>query len=75
MMKRILNISFGSNRIKELRVERGLSQSQLALATGIKQSNISRWEANLFVPNILDCWRLASFFDVSVDYLIGKADY
>jgi DNA-binding XRE family transcriptional regulator len=74
-MKKNSNISFKSNRIKELRTERGLTQSQLAFATGIKQSNISRWEANLTLPNILDCWRLASFFDVSVDDLIGKAEY
>ena len=64
-----------SNRIKELRLERGLSQRELAAKTNIKQANISRWEAGLVVPNVEDVWILADFFDVSIDYLIGRKDY
>ena len=63
------------NRIKELRIEKGLSQRDLAAKTNIKQANISRWEAGLVVPNINDVWTLADFFDVSVDYLIGRKEY
>ena len=64
-----------SNRIKELRIEKGLSQRELAAKTNIKQANISRWEAGLVVPNILDVWILANYFNVSIDYLIGRNDY
>ena len=53
------------NRIKELRLERGISQRELAKLTGIKQANISRWEAGLIVPNVNDIWTLADFIQSS----------
>lgn len=64
-----------TNRLRELRIEKGLSQRELAAKVNIKQANISRWEAGLVVPNVNDVWTLADFFDVSVDYLIGRKDY
>ena len=64
-----------TNRLRELRIEKGLSQRELATKTNIQQANISRWEAGLVVPNVMDVWLLADFFDVSVDYLIGRKDY
>lgn len=67
-----MECNFFNNRIKELREEKGLSQRELANKTGIKQANISRWEAGLVVPNIIDIWTLAEFFDCSIDYLVGK---
>lgn len=70
-----MEADFSNNRIKELRIERGLSQRALAEKTGIKQANISRWEAGVVVPNVLDCWQLAEFFSTSIDYLVGKSDY
>ena len=63
--------TFKGNRIKELREDLGLSQRQLAENTGITQVNISRWERALTVPNVLDLWTLAEYFNCSVDYLIG----
>ncbi len=70
-----MEADFSNNRIKELRIERGLSQRALAEKTGIKQANISRWEAGTVVPNVLDCWLLAEFFSTSIDYLVGKNEY
>ena len=70
-----MEVDFSKNKIKELRQEKGLSQRELAKATGIKQANISRWEAGLVVPNINDVWTLANFFDCSIDYLVGKDEY
>ena len=64
--------SFDANRIKELRVEHGLSQCQLSKILDIKQANISRWECAKVVPNVIDAWVIAEYFGVSVDYLIGK---
>lgn len=57
--------------LKEHREKTGLSQSELARRTHIKQANISRWENGTHFPNILDCITLASFYDISIDYLIG----
>ncbi len=59
-------------RLRELREEKGLSQRQLSTLTGISQANLSRWESGTIIPNVLDCWKLAEFFDVTIDYLIGK---
>ena len=70
-----MDVNFSKNKIKELRQEKGLSQRELAKSTGIKQANISRWEAGLVVPNINDVWTLANFFDCSIDYLVGKDEY
>lgn len=70
-----MEADFSNNRIKELRIERGLLQRALAEKTGIKQANISRWEAGTVVPNVLDCWQLAEFFSTSIDYLVGKNEY
>lgn len=63
---------FSKNRIKELREEKLLTQHELSRKTGISQANISRWETNVIVPNVVDCWKLADFFNVTVDYLIGR---
>ena len=67
-----MECNFYNNKIKELRIEKGLSQRELAKQTGIKQANISRWEAGQVVPNVIDVWTLANFFDCSIDYLVGK---
>lgn len=69
-----MEANFKNNALKELREEKGLSQRQLAILVDIKQANISRWEAGKIVPNVIDCWKLADFFDVSIDYLVGR-DY
>lgn len=66
---------FRANRIKELRLEHGLTQRELSKILDIKQANISRWEAAKVVPNVLDAWVLAEYFGVSIDYLIGKEGY
>ncbi len=68
-----MEYDFKNNRIKELRKGSGISQSFLALSTGIKQANLCRWEKGINRPNIVDCWKLADFFGVTIDYLVGKS--
>lgn len=63
-----------NNRIKHLREESGISQSFLATTTGIKQANLSRWEKGQTKPNVLDCWKLADYFGVTIDYLVGRTE-
>ena len=48
-----------------------LSQSELAKLTDIKQQSISQWENGIYYPNIIDCIKLANFYGISIDYLIG----
>lgn len=70
-----MDLRLAGNNIKELRKEKGLTQRQLATLVNLKQANISRWESGKIVPNVLDCWKLADFFDVTLDYLIGRDYY
>ncbi|MCL2061652.1 MAG: helix-turn-helix domain-containing protein [Firmicutes bacterium] len=62
------------NRLKELRVEKNLSQAQLAAAIGFSQSNLAKWERAVHDPPTDALIALAKFFDVSVDYLLGLED-
>lgn len=70
-----MDLRLAGNNIKELRKEKGLTQRQLATLVNLKQANISRWESGKIVPNVLDCWKLADFFDVTLDYLVGRDYY
>ena len=70
-----MEINFKNNKIAELRKEKGLSQRQLAKEIGTSQANLSRWEQGLNEPSIVECWKIADFFDVSVDYLLGRKEY
>ena len=67
--------SFKNNKIAELRKENGLSQRQLAKAIDTSQANLSRWEQGLNEPSIIECWKIANYFDVSIDYLCGREEY
>ena len=62
-------------RLKELRLERTLSQSQLAKAIGISQSAIAYWETAQRTPNAQAIIILARYFNVTTDYLLGEQDY
>ena len=62
-------------RLKELRLENNMSINELAKQLGVSPIAISRWENNLRVPNIINLYSIAKFFDVSADYLIGLEDY
>lgn len=60
------------NEIKKIRTERGLTQTELAKATGLPQNTISWIESNKGVPNILQCKILADYYEISIDELIGR---
>ena len=64
-----------NNKIAELRVNAGLSQRQLAKELGTSQANLSRWEQGLNEPSIIECWKIADYFDVSIDLLCGRKEY
>ena len=66
---------FFSERLRDLRVERGLKQSALAEALGTTQRRISYWETGKVEPDLLSLCKLAEFFSVSLDYLVGLKDY
>lgn len=61
-------------RIKELRLEKNLTQSEVANAIGTSQRNIGRWENGENTPAAIYIKALAEFFCVSADYLLGLED-
>lgn len=62
------------NRIKQLRLERRMTQEELAKHLGIKQQTISSYESGVNRPDIDTLGKLAEFFGVSVDYIGGFSD-
>ena len=59
-------------RLKNLRQSRELNQVQLAEKLGVKKQSISNWENDNIVPSIDMLVRIADFFHVSTDYLLGR---
>lgn len=62
-----------SDRLKRLRIERGLTQKQLAEAVGANERGIRFYEAGR-LPDVASLIKLADFFNVSLDYLTGRSD-
>ncbi|MBQ8508115.1 MAG: helix-turn-helix transcriptional regulator [Clostridia bacterium] len=63
-----------ANNLRKLRKERGITQISLQMKTGIEQALISKYETGERVPPTDTLVILADFFDVSVDYLLGRTD-
>ena len=61
-------------RIKELRIQKNMSQMDLAVATGISQSAIAKWELGKTEPTATAIIQLARFFGETTDYLLGITD-
>lgn len=59
-------------RLKELRENMGLSQYTFAEQIGIAQSTVGGWEAGKREPNFSTILKIADFFGVTVDYLLGR---
>lgn len=62
------------NRISELRKEKGVTMSRAALELGIPYTTYIGYEKNMREPNSEMLITLANYFDVSVDYLIGRSN-
>ena len=60
-----------AERLEDLRTEKGLSALKLSKALDIDDTTILRWEKGVMVPNIINLFKIATFFGVSADYLIG----
>lgn len=61
-------------RIKEKRLERGWTQSQLGKKIGVRAGTISWWEHNGASPNIYAVWDLADVFGCTIDELCGRKE-
>ena len=64
------NIRFAEKLI-ELRKQKKITQEQLAEFCGVTKASVSKWETRQTLPDILLLPRIASFFDVTIDELLG----
>ena len=63
------------NRIRDLREDRDLRQIDVSNATGIDQKTLSNYETGKTNPDSYSIIRLAEFFGVTTDYLLGYSDF
>ena len=61
-------------RLKELRIERGYTQKELAEGIQTTADSIYSWEKGRSEPSIETLAKLADFFECSIDYLMGRED-
>ena len=66
-------MEFGK-RLRDVRVQNGLSQVELARMLGCHSVTLSRWERSVDYPTILVLMRIANLFSVSTDYLLGLSE-
>lgn len=63
-----------SERLKYLRIDNNITQKELAKQIGISERGIIRYEIGERNPTIEIIIAIADFFDVSLDYLVGRSD-
>lgn len=63
-----------AERLKELRIEKNLKQSDLAKQISVTQPAIAKWETGERSPSIDILIVLAKFFGCTIDYLVGLED-
>ena len=63
-----------SARLKNLRTAKNITQKELALLIGLDRTSVTKWETKGVVPDPQTLSKLASFFAVTTDYLLGVSD-
>jgi transcriptional regulator with XRE-family HTH domain len=61
-------------KLREIRKSRNISQLKLAMDLNMSQNTISRYETGEREPGINELIKIADYFHVSVDYLLGRTD-
>ena len=61
-----------NENIKRLRMARGLNQVEFAKAMGVSKQCVSNWENDNVMPSIEMLVKIANFFNVTTDYILGR---
>lgn len=69
---RVIKVS--RNNLKELRKSKHLTQIAVQMKTGIEQALISKFENGERIPPTETLIILADFYDVSIDYILGRTE-
>lgn len=67
-------MSIFGERVRGLREDKDMNQTQLAIVLNTTQKKISRIETGENEPNLQDIRLLCNYFNVSADYLLGLTD-
>ena len=60
-----------ADKIKALREQKGMTQTELSKMLGITRSSVNAWEMGISVPSTQYVVELARIFHVSTDYILG----
>ena len=63
-----------ANRIRQLREKKGLTQEALATELEITQQQLSKYERNIASIKVESLKKVAAYFNVTTDYLLGISD-
>lgn len=64
-----------NERLKEMRLNAGMSQEELASKLNVSRQSVSKWETGDSLPDILKLKQLSQLYDVSIDYIVGNKDF
>ena len=59
-------------RIRDLRKQKRMSQTELAKSAGVSQTTVTAWETGKAEPSSSAVAKLADIFNVTTDYLLGR---
>ena len=65
-----MNVPFGQ-QLKQLRIDSGLTQKELAKDLGLTFNQISDWETGRSQPDIDTLCRIADYFNITPNFLLG----
>lgn len=63
-----------NERLKNLRIKNGVTQKAIAEGIGVTSVSVQRFEYGTAKPKLDTVIKLADFFNVSTDYLLGRSD-
>ena len=66
--------SIFSIRLKELRISKGFTQSELGKKVGVSQNTFTNWENGSREPNFKTLRKLANVLETTIDYLLGEEE-
>lgn len=69
------NVLLLRTRLVELRKEKGLSQVALAKELGVDCSTIAKYETGDRLPDLVMLCKIADYFNVTTDYLVGRTPF
>ncbi len=71
----MLKMKVFAERLLELRKEKGISQAALAKELQVSFAVVCYWETDRSEPTAPNLVKIAEFFNVSTDYLLGRKEY